>query len=271
MQHSPSSNTPNNQPLGIYNSGRTWSWPIFSGPLDASRHDRDAVGTLSMVMYREKLILVTAYHVIREWQHTTLASPIGTGWRIRPLNMFDWRMLKTGVTDLKKDGDYDLSFAVINPEQAELIESSLAVQLIRASKIMKPFKGILNGYPAKRNNRYSVKNRGKAEPVYYELIHSGVVPEICPPYLKERYTGLINFSWSTDSTTRLTATGFRDIGKAPEPAGVSGGPVFYCEDLKTSQRNFAPTNTVIGFLIEYQRTNKQLVTVMSDILIESLK
>lgn len=250
----------------------TVSTPILNGE---SLRDSDAVGTLTLVKFNERVFLVTCNHVLRLWKdHGPLLSPIfeieineddgPEKWLTVDLKRFHWGGLKT-EEDEDEDGYYDLRVALLPERENDHVIADLILPLSPASEIDGPFTAVLTGFPEKKNTKEKIRKRKPrpwAKAWWYELFSD----EAPPPGKR------IEFDWSHKNGNymyeqQITADSakFVSTGSAPLPFGTSGGPLIFLDSAKPTE---AKKHSVIGYGLEYDSQRKKITAGPSEAIIE---
>lgn len=227
----------------------------------------DVCGTLTVVSYYDRTLLVTANHVLRTWGHTYLFSPLLEGRKYMGINGRWMQVSDEGYKD-DPDGLFDLAYLLLSADECALIDNNIVQPMIKAKCIMKPFNTIMMGFREKNNRRQDIARRGEIRPDIFEIESKGLEPD--PDTMKLNPIVDIPFNRKTAKAWN----GKRFVRNyAPVPRGVSGGPVIYLEKSINTHRN-ASSKSVVGFLIEQRDqslltsfTGGSITVVLADVLI----
>ena len=240
--------------------------PIFvKTPRSPPRTFGSARGTLSIVQSQGRVFMVTAAHVVQDNIGNLAFSPIGPGWRSMELNGYDWRYLNQNENTWAPDIDIDLAVAELSPTESALIDPMRIQPMLPASDYANPFVALISGYLNKKHDRRAIEIRARAKPTSYAVVSNGIQPVIRPPRAKPDPPIHVTFPFNRGDVPYWEQ---RDrvvnSNNAPQPNGLSGGPLLFCGSRENEALNRSPV--VIGFLIEQSDRDGTITAVSSDVL-----
>lgn len=224
-----------------------------------------ARGTLSIVQSQGRVFMVTAAHVVLDNIENLAFSPIGPGWKSEELNGYDWRYLSQNENTWSPDFDIDLAVAEVSPTESALIDPMRIQPMQPASDYTSPFVALVSGYLNKKHDRRAIEKRGRAKPTSYAVVSNGIQSVIRPPLAKPDPPIHVNFPFDrSDVPYWEQRDRVLNSNDAPQPNGLSGGPLLFCGSRDIEALKHPPV--VIGFLIEQSDRGGTITAVASDVL-----
>jgi hypothetical protein len=248
-------------------------FPVLASPSRKDRQIGASFGTLSVLHYNQKVVVVTALHVLEDCMDNIfnyrgaerIYSPLLPDWGCVDLGKYTWRRISDPRD--KKAGSYlDLAYAVLTPDQANELEIERVRLPAKALDLKGDIYGVLQGYSGNKNNMAKIRSRSGARPMSV-AIRTNIVP--LAVFVRETYSEYMAFDYPTDqSDVWNDDKHYNQPGeKLPSLDGLSGGPVFYCCDVSGEIRE---EPKVIGFFIEYDKKKMQGRFVAADILLHTI-
>ena len=259
-------------PQEIYS--RAMCLPVLAGEKKTDSVLGGACGTLSVVAYQGVVAIVTAQHVLEDAKYKAfhgkgaqqLYSPLLPDWGNKGIKQYDWRKISHPL-DSNGESRLDIAYAILSEAQKNEIAERHVYQLARVTDIAGVFGAVLQGYSGNYNNTARVRRNQSAKPMScgVEIEMISLAPFVTPTYdnyIYFRYNGEENDVWNDIKH-------YQKGEKRPALDGLSGGPIFYCENLDAKTRA-VPRFSVVGFLLEHSVKTGIAKALISDILIERM-
>lgn len=246
--------------------------PIFVKPDGRPSAESGYVdGTLTLVGAEGRVFAVTAEHVIRRNTDKLVYSPILPGWRMKSLRDYDWRSISQTENAWEPYFDIDLVLAELSPSEIYELDPNRIFPVYPSHVLEKPFIAVVRGYLKKKHRRSDIQIKEMATTTSYAIESNGITTTIRPPHLHPDPPTHIKFPFDRKHVQTWRHSEINPTsGSAPQPNGLSGGPIIYCGDKHTTS-NQAPAPCVIGFLIEQSDRNRTITAVAADVLFSSVR